>query len=38
MKCLDCGHTFVGENYESCLVRHSAITEETVEKTNDSDW
>jgi len=38
MKCLDCGHKFGGEIYDSCPECYSPDTEETVKETEDGYW
>jgi hypothetical protein len=35
MKCLSCGHRFMGEIYDDCPECFSPNTEEAVEETND---
>ena len=38
MRCLTCGHKFLGEIYDDCPECFSPNTEEAVEETNDGYW
>ena len=38
MKCLDCGHQFKGEIYDSCPECFGAMTEEVLSEKDESQW
>jgi len=38
MKCLSCGHTFVGDIYDRCPECFSSDTEQTAEENDDGYW
>ena len=38
MRCLTCGHKFLGEIYDDCPECFSPNTEKAVEETNDGYW
>ena len=38
MKCLSCGHKFIGEIYDDCPECYSPDTEELISRINDDEW
>jgi len=38
MKCLSCGHKFIGEIYDDCPECYSTDTEELISRTTDDEW
>ena len=38
MKCLSCGHRFIGEVHSDCPQCYSPDTEELISRINDDEW
>ena len=38
MKCISCGHTFVGETYDHCPECFSSDTEQMTEEDDGGNW